>query len=65
MNVKKLISIIFIFVLGVIGSLTAAVSAEAASSLSSGKVNPLADFSLKGFATLNGGTTGGEGGRRR
>lgn len=60
---KKLISIIFIFVLGVIGSLTAAVSAEAASSLSSGKVNPLADFSLKGFATLNGGTTGGEGGQ--
>ncbi|TWM23208.1 Pectate trisaccharide-lyase [Bacillus paralicheniformis] len=60
---KKLISIIFIFVLGVIGSLTAAVSAEAASSFSSDKVNPLADFSLKGFATLNGGTTGGEGGQ--
>ena len=60
---KKLISIIFIFVLGVVGSLTAAVSAEAASALNSGKVNPLADFSLKGFAALNGGTTGGEGGQ--
>ncbi|MGN9867087.1 pectate lyase family protein [Bacillus swezeyi] len=57
---KKTISLMFIFVLGVIGALTPAVSAEAAASA---KVSPLADFGLKGFASLNGGTTGGEGGQ--
>lgn len=61
-TMKKIISVMFIFILGMIGSLTAALSAEAASATAS-KVSPLADFSLKGFASLNGGTTGGEGGQ--
>ena len=55
---KKIISVMFIFILGITGAL----SAEAASATAS-KVSPLADFSLKGFASLNGGTTGGEGGQ--
>ncbi|MDA7025245.1 pectate lyase [Bacillus sp. CLL-7-23] len=51
---KKIIGIILITILSFSASLTATISSKASA---------LADFRLAGFASLNGGTTGGEGGK--